>query len=82
MTGMIDIHHHIVPDDYVKTLSRKRITKALGVPLPKWNLGAALEVLDENEIATAVVSISAPGVYFGKCGRAAASRKRTGSAHQ
>jgi len=65
MTGMIDIHHHIVPDDYVKTLSRKRITKALGVPLPKWNLGAALEVLDENEIATAVVSISAPGVYFG-----------------
>lgn len=64
MTGMIDTHHHIVPDDYIKALSRKGVTKALGVPLPEWSLGTALEVLDRNEIATAIVSISAPGVYF------------------
>lgn len=61
---MIDIHHHIVPDEYVKALSREGVTKALGVPLPKWNLDAALDVLDRNEIATAMISISAPGVYF------------------
>ena len=66
--GMIDTHHHIVPDEYVKALSRKGITKALGVPLPKWRLETALEVMDENEIAAAVLSISAPGVYFAGAG--------------
>jgi predicted TIM-barrel fold metal-dependent hydrolase len=64
-TQMVDVHHHIVPDEYVKALSRKGITKALGVPLPKWNLNTAIEVMDVHDIATAIVSISAPGVYFG-----------------
>jgi 6-methylsalicylate decarboxylase len=64
-TQMIDVHHHIAPDEYVKALSRKGITKALGVPLPKWNLNTALEVMDVHDIATAIVSISAPGLYFG-----------------
>ncbi|MBS0234162.1 MAG: amidohydrolase [Proteobacteria bacterium] len=64
-TGLIDVHHHIVPDQYVKALARKGITKALGVPLPKWNLNTTLDVMDQNEIATSVISISAPGVYFG-----------------
>lgn len=61
---MIDVHHHIVPDDYVLALSRKGVTKALGVPLPKWKLETALEVLDTNKIEAAILSISAPGVYF------------------
>jgi predicted TIM-barrel fold metal-dependent hydrolase len=64
MTRMIDVHHHIVPDAYVKALSRKGVTKALGVPLPKWNLETALDVLEGNDIAAVIVSISAPGVYF------------------
>src|SRR5882757_5344319 len=64
MLGLIDVHHHIVPDEYVKALSSKGITKGLGVPLPKWGLDTTLEVMDENGIATAIVSISAPGVYF------------------
>ncbi|MET3304472.1 amidohydrolase family protein [Bradyrhizobium diazoefficiens] len=66
MARMIDVHHHIVPDEYVKALSRKGVTKALGVPLPKWNLETALEVMDGHDIETAIISISAPGVYFGR----------------
>jgi predicted TIM-barrel fold metal-dependent hydrolase len=65
ITGIIDVHHHIVPKEYAKALSLKGVTKALGVPLPKWSLETALDVLDGNDIATAIVSISAPGVYFG-----------------
>lgn len=67
-TGIIDIHHHFVPDEYIGALSRAGISKALGVPLPKWNLESALEVMNVHDIAIAVVSISAPGVYFGSAG--------------
>ncbi|WP_407146682.1 amidohydrolase family protein [Bradyrhizobium sp. ORS 86] len=64
MAGLIDIHHHIVPEPYANALSRKGVTKALGVPLPKWTLEAALDVMDKNEINTSIISLSAPGVYF------------------
>jgi predicted TIM-barrel fold metal-dependent hydrolase len=64
MTGLIDVHHHIVPVAYVEALSKRGITKALGVPLPRWTVDAAIRVMDRNDIGTAVVSISAPGVYF------------------
>jgi 6-methylsalicylate decarboxylase len=66
MPKRIDVHHHIVPKEYVDRLSKKGITKGLGVPLPHWNVNKTLEVMDLNGIATAVVSISAPGVYFEK----------------
>ncbi len=61
---IIDVHHHLVPKDYVKRLSEKGITKGLGVPLPAWDVQKDLEVMDQNGIATSILSISAPGVYF------------------
>jgi len=64
MPDLIDVHHHIVPKEYVDGLSKKGITKALGVQFPAWNVHKALEVMDHNEIALALISISAPGVYF------------------
>ncbi|QBD75603.1 amidohydrolase [Ktedonosporobacter rubrisoli] len=64
MLKRIDVHHHIVPKEYVDRLAKKGVTKGLGVPLPHWNVQKALEIMDANEIATAIVSISAPGVYF------------------
>jgi hypothetical protein len=49
---------HIVPKEYVDRLSKKGVTKGLGVPLPHWNVQKTLEVMDLNGIATSVVSIS------------------------
>ena len=62
----IDTHHHIIPPRY---LARER-DKVLGVAhalkdqLLRWTPAAALEEMDRNGIATAVTSISSPGVWF------------------
>lgn len=64
MPELIDVHHHIVPKEYVKSLSEKGVKKALGVQFPGWNVNKALEVMDRNGISTSIISISAPGVYF------------------
>jgi len=61
----IDVHHHIIPPDYVTALARSGITSAGGVPFPHWSPQNTLDVMDRHGIATAITSISSPGVYFG-----------------
>jgi len=63
--GRIDVHHHIVPTDYVSALARLGITGGGGMPFPRWDPAGALEMLDRQGIAAAVTSISSPGVHFG-----------------
>jgi 6-methylsalicylate decarboxylase len=46
-------------------LAKIGITNAGGVPFPNWNVQKSLDVMDRNGIATAITSISAPGIYFG-----------------
>jgi predicted TIM-barrel fold metal-dependent hydrolase len=62
--NLIDVHHHIVPKSYAKALGKLGVSKGLGVRLPRWDVGKSLGVMDSHGITTAVVSISAPGVYF------------------
>ena len=64
MKKIIDVHHHIIPKEYIQTLSKLGITKGPGVPFPKWDVETTIEVMDKSEISTAILSISAPGVYF------------------
>lgn len=61
----IDVHHHIVPREYVAALAEIGIETPGRFPFPDWSTEAALELMDQNGIATAITSISAPGVYFG-----------------
>ena len=58
----IDVHHHILPPAYVKWLRGVGIHEAGGRDLPAWSPEAALEVMGEHFIETAVVSVSTPGV--------------------
>ena len=60
----IDVHHHILPPFYVAALERIGITSATGFSLPKWSPEKALAIMDTHGIATAITSISTPGVYF------------------
>lgn len=64
MDKIIDVHHHIVPKKYTKSLSEMGVNKGLGVQLPNWNPKKTISVMDKNNIGTSIISISAPGVYF------------------
>ena len=61
----IDIHHHILPPEYIKSLARINIITAGNVGFPTWDYNQSLEVMDRQGIAIAITSISSPGVYFG-----------------
>ena len=61
----IDVHHHIVPAEYVAALARIGIRGGGGIPFPAWSVDDALGVMDRHGIQAAVTSISSPGVHFG-----------------
>lgn len=62
----IDVHHHILPPDYVRTVGDARIGPLiLAGRTPQWTPTMSIEAMDRNGIETAVTSISAPGLWFG-----------------
>jgi predicted TIM-barrel fold metal-dependent hydrolase len=74
MPGRIDTHHHVVPPEYADWLRRKG-EQAGGLPIPDWDPDASTAVMDHNGIATAILSVSTPGVHLGD-GRDARSMAR------
>jgi len=66
----IDVHHHVLPAEYVKAASRHGIHAGGDVPFPDWSLESTLELMDRCGIATAITSIAAPGVHFGDASEA------------
>jgi predicted TIM-barrel fold metal-dependent hydrolase len=69
--GVIDIHHHILPPDYLATLGERLPPQGLFGVAPVWSPKLAIEAMDRNGIGVAVTSISAPGVWFGDITEAA-----------
>ena len=62
----IDVHHHILPPVYNEALSQAGIIDPIpGVDWPHWEVNTTLAAMDRLGIATAIVSISEPGVGFG-----------------
>jgi predicted TIM-barrel fold metal-dependent hydrolase len=61
----IDVHHHLLPAEYVSALARLGVTGGGGIPFPRWSVDESLELMDRHEIEAAVTSISSPGVHFG-----------------
>jgi 6-methylsalicylate decarboxylase len=69
---VIDIHHHFLSPAFLKVLSAKEGHKVPGFtnyfPLGLWkNYSPAkdLETMDREGVATAMISITSPGVWFG-----------------
>jgi predicted TIM-barrel fold metal-dependent hydrolase len=66
-TRRIDVHHHILPPPYM-ALERERILAGADTShdvLLKWSPDMVLDEMDRNGVATAVTSISTPGIWFG-----------------
>ena len=62
----IDVHHHILPPDYVAAVGDDRIGPLiLAGRTPEWTPEMSVEAMDRHGVATAVTSISAPGLWFG-----------------
>jgi predicted TIM-barrel fold metal-dependent hydrolase len=62
--NLIDIHAHFFTNDYLDALRAAGLKNVDGFPLPDWSIEGALALMDQNGIATAMLSISAPGIEF------------------
>ncbi|MGB6537765.1 MAG: hypothetical protein WBF58_17585, partial [Xanthobacteraceae bacterium] len=64
----VDVHHHFLPPQYVKE-EHERISFKHGAvstnQLLSWTPQQSLDVMDENGVAAAVVSVTTPGPWFG-----------------
>jgi predicted TIM-barrel fold metal-dependent hydrolase len=57
----IDVHHHFFPADYLAGVP----SNAASAEARAWTLARSIEDMDRAEIATAVLSITNPGTWFG-----------------
>lgn len=68
--GRIDVHHHLIPPVFADAMARRGLSKVAGASLPLWTVEDSLGVMDTNGIESSILSLSAPGVYFGEAASA------------
>lgn len=61
----IDVHHHLIPPAFTKAASSHGLTEVAGARLPQWSAEKSFATMDMHGIGTALLSLSAPGGYFG-----------------
>ena len=66
----IDVHHHLAPPRWIAEVVRGRNTGQR--PLADWTPQRSIEDMDKGGVATSIVSISEPSVWFGDNGAARA----------
>ena len=77
--GLIDVHHHFVPPFYFSE-NRDRIAAAangwMHPAYASWTSEQAIAAMDKHGVATAVLSLTTPGVWFGDPQAAAHTARR------
>jgi 6-methylsalicylate decarboxylase len=64
----IDVHHHFFPPQYLEPLAEWGRHNGLGglqAPQREWSIAGAVAEMDRTGTASAVLSISTPGIWFG-----------------
>ena len=78
--SLIDVHHHIIPPFYLQE-NRDRIAGSRGGAITpawlEWTPEKALVAMDEHRVATSVLSLSSPGVWFGDVQVARSTARRS-----
>jgi len=65
-SGKIDVHVHYLPESYRAVLLAAGHDGPDGIAqIPAWTAAEHVQMMDRQGIATALLSISSPGVYFG-----------------
>ena len=64
---VIDVHHHVAPPAFVRELIARGINEP---PQFNWTVQKSLDDMDKAGVATAIISITTPGVWFGDDGAA------------
>jgi 6-methylsalicylate decarboxylase len=59
----IDVHHHFLPPFHVDAMMMPG--RRMGPAPPQWSPALSLEEMDRSGIATAILSIVQPGVWYG-----------------
>jgi 6-methylsalicylate decarboxylase len=58
----IDTHHHLSSPGFIAEITGRRTGQ---LPLMKWTVAQSIEDMDQGGVATSILSISEPGVFFG-----------------
>ena len=64
-TQAIDVHSHIVTDEYLKYLAANNALMEDGYPLPSWDETSHIEFMDSAGIDRSVLTLSSPQPWFG-----------------
>ncbi|MBQ7427215.1 MAG: amidohydrolase family protein [Prevotella sp.] len=68
--GVIDVHSHIITQEFVSALDNEGRLLDEGFPLPKWDAKAQLKWMNEAGIQTSVLTLAAPQPTSAKVVRA------------
>jgi len=61
----IDLHQHVIFPEYADWLAGHGITKPAGGDMPRWSPALAAALMDDNDVATGILSVPTPGVHLG-----------------
>ena len=79
--GVIDVHAHLLPAEFVDALAQEDRLLEEGFPLPRYDVDAHLKWMDESGVQTSVLTLAEPtpqrdGDVIRKCHETAARLKR------
>lgn len=63
--GIVDVHSHIVTDEYLDCLRRHNALMEDGYPLPSWSEASHISFMDSVGIDKSVLTLSSPQPWFG-----------------
>jgi len=72
----IDVHHHLLPTFYIEAQQSAGMKGSAYGAFPVWSPERSIALMNRLEIASAILSFTAPGIWFGDAAQTAALARR------